>query len=302
MEATAERPGISGDKPIVIAGPTASGKSDLALSLAQEFGGTIINADALQVYDCWRVLTARPDRKTERTVPHALYGHVEKSQVYSVGSWLREVAPLLKGPRQTLPIIVGGTGLYLSSLISGLSDVPEVSPDIRAEADNLVLSNGYEVLLNELKKSDPATVARLDRMNPARVQRAWEVWRATGRGLAHYQDQAAPPLLPLSACTALLIDAPREDLTPRIEARFRRMVRHGALDECRRMMDDWNPGLPSSRAIGARELIAHLKGDISLDQAITLATIATRQYAKRQRSWFRARMGNWTRLSMTSAG
>ena len=300
MENTINSLNIPADKPIVIAGPTASGKSDLALGLAQKFNGMIINADALQVYECWRVLTARPDHQAEQSAPHKLYGHVGKHQSYSVGDWLRDVAIYLHPPHQKLPIIVGGTGLYLSSLTNGLADVPKIPDEIRDEAENILKTEGYTYFLTELEKCDPTTVSRLDTQNPVRVQRAWEVYRATGKGLSFYQDQTPAPLLSLDACTPLLIDAPREDLTPRIEARFRKMVTHGALAECRHMMHDWAPEMPSSRAIGARELIAHLRGEITLDTAIDLATIATRQYAKRQRSWFRARMSDWTSVGMTA--
>ncbi|WP_137700589.1 tRNA (adenosine(37)-N6)-dimethylallyltransferase MiaA [Marimonas lutisalis] len=278
---------IPADRPVLIAGPTASGKSSLALHIAEGQGGTIINADALQVFANWDVLTARPPRVDLARAPHALYGHVPGDATYSVGHWLRDLRPLLA---QTRPIIVGGTGLYFTALTEGLADIPETPPAIRAEADARIAAEGHAALLEEL---DAETTSRIDTLNPMRVQRAWEVQRTTGRGLASWQDETPPPLLPLSNCTALLLDASKDWLTPRIEARFDLMLRDGALDEARANLPGWDPALPSSRAIGAPELIAHLQGQLTLNQAREAAIISTRQYAKRQRTWFRARMAAW---------
>lgn len=273
-------------RPVLIAGPTASGKSALALRIAEAQGGVIVNADALQVFANWRILTARPDAAVLARAPHALYGHVPGDAAYSVGHWLRDLAPFL----DRRAIIVGGTGLYFSALTEGLADIPPTPAAIRAAADKTPL----EAMLAAL---DPATAARIDRQNRARVQRAYEVQRATGRGLASWQDDTPPPLLPLRDCTALMIDAPKDWLTPRIEHRFDAMLAAGALDEARANLATWDPALPSSRAIGAPELIAHLRGEISLGQARAAAIVATRQYAKRQRTWFRARMRSWRHLS-----
>lgn len=287
-------PDIPPDRPVLIAGPTASGKSALALAIAETGGGVIVNADAIQVFANWRVLTARPSPREEARAAHRLYGHVPGDAAYSVGHWLREVAPLLHdGPR---PIIVGGTGLYFSALTEGLADIPPTPPDIRAEADARLARTGLTSLLADL---DDATLARLDTRNPMRVQRAWEVQRTTGRTLAAWQDATPPPLLPLADAAAYVIDAPKAFLTPRIEQRFDAMLAQGALDEARANLSGWDAARPSSKAIGAPELIAHLRGAQSLDEARAAATIATRQYAKRQRTWFRARMRNWQWIPAT---
>ncbi len=284
---------IAPDRPVLIAGPTAAGKSALALAIAEAHGGRIINADALQVYANWRILTARPSPDEEARAPHALYGHVARDRAYSVGAWLRDLAPLLAGgPR---PIIVGGTGLYFSALTQGLADIPPVPATIRARADALMAAHGPAALLDDL---DPATSARIDRRNPVRIQRAWEVQAATGRGLAAWQDETPAPLLPLADCTALVLHADRDWLAARIEARFDAMLAAGALDEARANLPGWDPALPSAKAIGAPELIAHLRGEMPLDQARARAIIASRQYAKRQRSWFRARMQGWRALAL----
>ncbi|GAB4388865.1 tRNA (adenosine(37)-N6)-dimethylallyltransferase MiaA [Albidovulum sp.] len=279
-------------RPVLIAGPTASGKSALALALAERQGGVIVNADALQVWSCWRILTARPDAADEARAPHRLYGHLDGAADYSVGHWLRELAPILAGPER--PIIVGGTGLYLSALTEGLAEIPPTPPAIRAEADRRRAREGAAALAAEL---DPATAARIDLRNPARVRRAWEVLRATGRGLADWQAAPAPPLLPLAAATALVIEADRDWLARRIDRRFERMIAAGALEEVAANLPRWDPGALWTRAIGAPELVAHLRGEMTLAAAVAAAQAASRQYAKRQRSWFRARMRAWRRVA-----
>jgi len=287
-------------RPVLIAGPTASGKSALALRIAVAQGRVVINADALQVHACWSVLTARPPADDLAQAPHHLYGHVPRGAEYSVGHWLREVAPLLA--RHPDAVIVGGTGLYLSALTEGLATIPPTPPEIRARADALLREQGPQALLAGL---DAQTAARIDRQNPARIQRAWEVLQATGRGLAAWQADTGPPLLPLNDATALVLMPARDWLNDRISARFAAMLRAGALDEARAALPHWpaDAGLPSAplwtRAIGAAELIAHLQGQISLERAQADATLATRQYAKRQRSWFRNRMKAWQRLALS---
>ncbi|WP_422000461.1 tRNA (adenosine(37)-N6)-dimethylallyltransferase MiaA [Roseovarius mucosus] len=279
---------IHPDRPVLIAGPTASGKSALAMHIARTQGGVIVNADALQVYENWRILSARPSPEDAATVPHRLYGHIGAQDDYSTGHWLREVAAILQTPARA--IIIGGTGLYFNALTEGLAEIPPTPPALRAEADHLMATHGLSTLLAAL---DPTTLARIDTRNPMRVQRAWEVQRATGHGLAAWQDDTPPPLLPLTACTPLLITANKDWLNARIARRFDAMLAAGALDEVRANLPLWNPALPSMKAIGAPELIAHLRGEMTLDQAREAATIATRQYAKRQRTWFRARMRAW---------
>ncbi len=283
---------IPPDHPVLIAGPTASGKSALAMRIAESDGGIIVNADAIQVYDNWRVLTARPSADDEARLPHHLFGHIAFDQPYSAGQWLRDVAPLLTG--KIRPIIVGGTGLYFSALTEGLADIPETPPHIRAEADALRTSGQWEKMLEDL---DTATRDRIDTQNPMRVQRAWEVLKTSGQNLAQWHDATPPALLPLSQVTPIVLQAPKDWLNDRIQRRFDQMLDQGALDEARANLPHWNPALPSSKAIGAPELIAHLQGHLSLDAARSAATIATRQFAKRQRTWFRARMQKWAILT-----
>lgn len=279
--------------PVLIAGPTASGKSALALEIAARQGGVIVNADALQVWAPWRILTARPTLEEETRAPHRIYGHVGAGSDYSVGHWLREVAPLLAAPER--PIIVGGTGLYLTALTEGLADIPATPPDVRAEADSRMQAEGPEPMLAEL---DPETAGRIDRLNPARIQRAWEVQRATGRGLAAWQDDTGPPLLPLDRAQAIVLTPDRDWLAHRIDKRFDRMLDDGALDEVRAVLPHWDPAALWAKAIGAPELVAHLRGEMTLDEARASAQTASRQYAKRQRTWFRSRMRDWRPVAM----
>jgi tRNA dimethylallyltransferase len=282
---------LSVELPILIAGPTASGKSALALEIAEHRGGQIVNADALQVYDGWRVLTARPSETDEARVPHALYGHVPFTGTYSTGQWLRDVVPLLtSGPR---PIILGGTGLNFAALTEGLADIPPTPPAIRTQADALPLAR----MLADLDREDPVIAARIDRANRMRVQRAWEVLRATGRPLSDWQADTPAPALPLVACQPLVLDADPAWLNARIETRFDAMLASGALQEARAVLPLWDRARGARKAIGGPELIAHLRGEISLEAARDAAIIGSRQYAKRQRTWFRARMGNWRRIS-----
>lgn len=292
MTGTALPAGLRPDLPVLIAGPTASGKSALALAIAEAQGGVIVNADALQVYACWQILTARPSAAEQARAPHALYGHLGRDAPWSVGHWLRAVAPLLHGSSR--PILVGGTGLYFSALTEGLAEIPPTPPEVRFEADARRARLGIAALLAEL---DPATAAKIDRLNPARVQRAWEVQAATGRGLAAWQGETPPPLLPLSAAQPFVLEAPPAWLGPRIDRRFDAMLAAGALEEARAELPFWDPARPSARAIGAPELIAHLRGALSLAEAASAAKIATRQYAKRQRTWFRNRLGAWPPLA-----
>ncbi|MGV6847761.1 MAG: tRNA (adenosine(37)-N6)-dimethylallyltransferase MiaA [Marinibacterium sp.] len=278
---------IPADRPILIAGATASGKSDLALRIADTIGGVIVNADASQVYACWQIVTARPDAADLARAPHALYGHVPCDAAYSAGAWLRDVRPLLDGGQR--PIIVGGTGLYFRMLTHGMAPVPPVPADIRARGDALAL----EALIAGI---DEATRAGIDTANRARVQRAWEVQTATGLGLAHWQAQTPPPVLALENTLPLVVDIPKDRLEARIRSRFDRMLAAGALDEVRAMLDRYDPALPAHRAIGVPELVAHLRGELTLSQATEAASIATRQFAKRQRTWFRSKMADWHRV------
>ena len=277
---------ISREAPVLIAGPTASGKSALAMELAARDGRVVVNADALQVYGNWRVLTARPSAEEESALPHALYGHITRDRAYSVGDWLRDLAPLLTRPI----VIVGGTGLYFQALTQGLAEIPATPPQVRAEADMRRKAQGFEAMLAEL---DPETAARIDRHNPMRVQRAWEVLRATGRGLASWQAATGAPPVPLDQAVALVLVPDVPWLDARIARRFRVMLDAGALEEARAELPLWDPALPSAKAIGAPDLIAHLRGETTLGQAEASAILASRQYAKRQRTWFRSHRAGW---------
>lgn len=282
-------PDIDPDLPVLIAGPTASGKSALALEIAARQGGLIVNADASQIFDCWRVITARPSAQEEAQAPHALYGHIGFDAEYSAGHWLREVLPLLNGPERV--IIVGGTGLYFTALTEGMAEIPATPPAVRAEGDTMPL----EALRAEL---DPDTASRIDLQNRARVQRAWEVLKATGRPLASWQDDTPDPALPLTHCTALVLNSDKSWLEARIRNRFGLMLDQGAMAEIVAMQDRYDPSLPSCKAIGVPELMGYASGLLTLQEAEEQAAIATRRFAKRQRSWFRARMKEWHQLDL----
>ena len=275
-------------RPVLIAGATASGKSALALEIAAQLGGVIVNADALQVYSGWRILTARPTAAEESRAPHALYGHVPNPESYSVGDWLRDIGPVLSGDKR--PIIVGGTGLYFRALTEGLADIPPTPASIRAQSAELLFRGGLHTMLQDL---DAETRARIDVQNPMRVARAWEVLQSTGQSIRSWQAKTPPPLLPLEACHALHLTSPVDWLNDRLKRRFDIMIAEGALDEARSNLETWEPRWQSSQAIGAPELIAHLQGQISLDEAKTRAVTASSQFAKRQRTWFRKRMVAW---------
>lgn len=289
-------PGLDPDRHIVIAGPTASGKSALALAIAEAQGGTIVNADALQIWSCWRILTARPPASDEARAPHALYGHVAPGQAYSVGDWLAEVSGLMARASGRL-IITGGTGLYLSALTRGLAVIPPVPAQIRAEADAILAAGGLARMIGDL---DTTSRDRIDLQNPARVQRAWEVLTATGRGIADWQAETPPPLIGADQGQFLVMNSDRDWLAERIARRFAQMLAQGALDEVRAILPQWDPRAQWAKAIGAPELIAHLEGRLELDEAVERAIIATRQYAKSQRIWFRGRMKDWRHINIGS--
>ncbi len=282
--------------PILIAGPTASGKSALALRLAHQFDGCIINADALQVYDCWSVLSACPDSDEQAQAPHHLYAHIGKHTPYSAGHWLRDVQSVLQASDKR-PIIIGGTGLYFTALTKGLAAIPEIPADIRAQGDDIRLTLGKDGFITDLQTDDPETLATLDQNNPARLQRAWEVLRTTDKGLSKWHAETPPPLVDPAKSAKIVLNSDRDWLAERIERRFDLMMDHGALDEVRNYITDgWDSTLPSAQAIGARELVAYLNGELDLETAITNAKAQTRQYAKRQRTWFRSKMANWHRI------
>lgn len=276
-------------KPLLIAGPTASGKSAYALEAAARGGGVIINADASQVYDGWRVLTARPSAEEEAQAQHLLYGHVDPSVRYSTGDWLRDIAPLLDGER---PIIVGGTGLYFKALTEGLAEIPQPDAATRDMVSQRLSDNGCETLAADLSARDPDTAAKIDLANPMRVVRALEVLEGTGRGLAAWWAETPPPLV--GEAEKVLIEPDRDTLYARCDARFDKMIEAGALDEARAMMArGLPPGLPAMKAVGAPELFAYLRGEMTIEDAAARAKQATRNYAKRQMTWMRNQMKDW---------
>ncbi len=285
-------------RPILLAGPTACGKSALALSLARRTQACVINADALQIYACWKILTARPGPDELEVCPHALYGHVGIAERYSVGRWVRELEAVLEdcAARGIRPIIVGGTGLYFTALTEGLAEIPEIPAEVR-KAGNRIRAETPWKLVHELKEKDPVTAASIDLRNAARTQRAWEVLTATGIGLRTWLDRPHRPLLPLGDAAAFVMEGPSAWLRARIENRFAEMLEKGAIEECRAVLDaGYDPDTPSCRALGARELMSFIAGDLPLEAAVERAVIRTRQYAKRQRTWFRNRMQGWTRV------
>ena len=280
--------GLNSGKPVLITGPTACGKSDLAMLIAKRFGGVVINADAIQVYGAFRKLTARPSELEEQSVPHHLYGHVGYDQTYSVGEWLRALAPLLAANRR--PIITGGTGLYFQALTTGLVQIPPIDSAIISRSKQLLDEQGHQVMAEQL---DAETFEKIDLRNPMRVQRAWQVLHGTGQGLAAWQNVKPSPLLALNETVPILFDVDRDWLCRRIEHRFEKMLYTGALEEVRAILPYWHPDLPCAKAIGAPQLVAYLRNEISLATAKRQATIATQQFAKRQRTWFRSKMAKW---------
>jgi tRNA dimethylallyltransferase len=273
---------------LIVAGPTASGKSALALELAERFRGTIINADAMQVYRELRVLTARPTPEDEARIPHVLYGVRPAAEPGSVAWWRNAALAEMDRAREAgrLPILTGGSGLYFASMTQGLADIPCPGAEARTEARTLLKQIGPAALHARLAEADPATACRLRPTDSQRIARAWEVWRGTGIGLAAWQT-SAPRTSPWR-CAAILLDPPRAELRAAIEARLEVMLEAGALDEVRALLAlGLDPTLPAMRAHGVPELSAHLRGELTLQEAIDRIRLVTGQYTKRQATWFR---------------
>jgi tRNA dimethylallyltransferase len=273
---------------LIVAGPTASGKSALALELAERLRGTIINADAMQCYCGLRVLTARPTPEDEARAPHRLYGVRSAAEPGSVAWWrdaaLAEMAAAREAGR--LPILTGGSGLYFASLTEGLAAIPDPGPEARAEARSLLKEIGPAALYARLAATDPATAVRLRPTDGQRIARAWEVWIGTGTSLAEWQTRAGPRAPWRFA--AIFIDPPRTELRTAISARLKAMLRDGALDEVRALLAlNLDPALPAMRAHGVPELSAYLRGEATLEEARRRIELATGQYTKRQATWFR---------------
>jgi tRNA dimethylallyltransferase len=290
---------------VLIAGPTASGKSALALALAQKTGGVIINTDSMQVYRDLRIITARPTADEEAEVPHRLYGHVDAAVNFSAGHWVTDAAKVLAEARgqNRLPIFVGGSGLYFKALTRGLSAVPPIAPEVREAVRARLERDGVEALHAELALRDPASAERLKPRDRTRIARALEVAEATGRSLTDWHRDGLPPLLPPGTFSALFLEPDREQLYARIDARFDAMLQSGALEEvaglATRKLDTL---LPAMKAHGVPALMAHLRGEITLSEAATIGRADTRHYAKRQFTWFRHQLPEFEWVKSEEAG
>ncbi|HVI51083.1 MAG TPA: tRNA (adenosine(37)-N6)-dimethylallyltransferase MiaA [Candidatus Sulfotelmatobacter sp.] len=286
-------------KAIVVAGPTASGKSALALTLAEQLNGVVINADSMQIYDVLRVVTARPSVEDEARAPHRLYGMLQPAELCSAGRWRSMAAAEMETAwaEGRLPVVVGGTGLYLRALVQGLSPIPDIPDDVRQAARALFEQMGNEAFHALLASRDPVIAARLHPSNSQRLVRAWEVAEATGRTLSDWQTE--PPADTLDAAFHTILIAPeREALYAGCDRRFEIMMEQGALDEVRRITAlNLDPALPAMKALGVPELAAHLAGRVTLQHAVAQAQQSTRNYAKRQSTWFRHQLQTDTVLS-----
>jgi tRNA dimethylallyltransferase len=288
---------------ILIAGPTASGKSALALRLAEQLGGTIINADSMQVYGDLRIITARPTPDEEARVPHLLYGHVDAAENYSAGRWCVDAAAAIAAVTGAgrVPVLVGGTGLYFKALIQGLAAVPPIPAGIRAAVRDR-LQEGVASLYAELLLHDPQAARRLMPGDRARITRALEVVLATGRPLADWHREGLPPSIDAANVIKIFLDVDRAELYRRIDARFDAMLAAGALDEVRELAArQLDPSLPAMKAHGVPWLIRHLAGEITRDEAAEGGKRDTRRYTKRQATWFRHQLPDWQWLAPEDA-
>lgn len=277
-------------KAVLIAGPTASGKSALALELALNASGIVINADSMQVYRDLRVITARPTEDQEARVPHRLYGHVDAAVNFSAGAWVTDAAQMLEEAQAEgrLPIFIGGTGLYFKALTAGLSVVPPIPAEVREDVRARLEENGVDALHAELARRDPRAAERLNLRDRTRIARALEVVEATGRSLLDWHHEGQPPLLPKDRFRAVFLAPERGELYARIDARFDAMLGAGALAEVERLAArHLDPLLPAMKAHGVPALFRHLRGELSLEQAAIIGRADTRHYAKRQFTWFR---------------
>ena len=275
---------------LVIAGPTASGKSGLALRVAEELNGVVINADSMQVYSDLRVLTARPSAADEARVPHKLYGTRDGAEACTAAAWAKDAAGEILAAQQAkkLPIVAGGTGLYLKALMEGLSDIPDIPAEVRLAARRLRLEHGNDALYDSLREKDPEGAAKLKPKDRQRVLRAWEVVQATGTPLHAWQANPVVPLLRDTTFHSILFQPPREDLYAACDGRFEAMLEAGAPAEVEALMArQLDPTLPVMKALGVQELAAYLAGQCSREDAVTKAQQHTRNYAKRQNTWFR---------------
>jgi tRNA dimethylallyltransferase len=281
---------------ILIAGPTASGKSALALTLAEQLGGVVINADSMQVYRDLRIITARPAAGEEARVPHRLFGHVDAAENYSVGHWCRDAAAAIEQARSEgrIPIVAGGTGLYFKALVQGLAGVPPIPADIREGVRRRLADEGIAPLHAELMRLDPAGAGRLIPGDRARITRALEVVLSTGRPIAAWHRDGTPPPAHVSDAIKIFLAVPRAELYRRIDCRFDAMLEAGALVEVRALAArELSPSLPAMKAHGVPWLIRHLAGEIGLADAAAGTKRDTRRYTKRQGTWFRHQLPDW---------
>ena len=283
---------------VLICGPTASGKSALALELARELGGVVINADSMQVYAELRIITNRPTPAEEAGAPHRLYGFRPAREPYSAALWLADVKAALDEAKACgrPPIVVGGTGLYFKALTEGLSDIPDIPEEIRARYRIAAQTEPPQALHAELSRRDPLTAARLRPSDPQRIVRALEVLEATGRPLAEWQATREPPLLPLAQAFPLVMSVDRAELYRRCDARFDAMIAEGAIEEARAVAAlGLDPALPAMRAVGLSPLLAYSRGEIAFEEAAERSKTNTRNYAKRQISWINSNFITWNK-------
>lgn len=281
--------GASRDALLLILGPTASGKSALAADVAAAVGGAVINTDSMQVYRDLDILTARPEPELQQRAPHCLYGFQDAAEPFSAARWAVRAAAEIRECWYSgqVPVLCGGTGLYVRSLLRGFAPIPDIAPEFRAEAMQMLAAAGAPALHERLATVDPSTAARLQPGDSQRLVRAWEVWRATGRSLSDWQAEPDEPVIRARTFTVVL-DPPRADLYARCDARFDMMIDAGALAEVEALRErSLAPDLPAMKALGVPELLAFLAGDMTLEAARAAAQMATRRYAKRQGTWFR---------------
>ncbi len=285
---------------ILIAGPTASGKSAAALTLAERYGGAIVNTDSMQGYSILNVLTARPGAVELARAPHLLYGHVHPRTPYSTGAWLRDVMRLISSGEleQGRPIFVGGTGLYFRALVEGISEMPDIEPHVRERWRYRLGQDGPGRLHTILLREDTRAGMSIQASDGQRIARALEVLESSGRSILDWQAERGKPLIDRQSARFLVLEPERAALVGRIEARFDRMIEAGALAEVEQLTAlDLDPSVPAMKAIGVRQLQAAMAGTIGFPEAIGLAKIASRQYAKRQATWFRHQLGpQWQRV------
>lgn len=289
---------------MLIAGPTASGKSALALDLAERVGGVVLNADSMQVYGDLSIITARPSAADLLRAPHRLYGHVDADTDYSVGRWVEDARAAISAAKAEgrVPILVGGTGLYFRALTQGLAAIPAIPEEVRARVRGAAEGEPTERLHARLLAVDPETGARLGPNDRQRILRAIEVLEATGRPLAQWQTDAQPPILPAERCVHLVLSMERDDLRRRIDGRFRAMLDAGALEEVARLASRrLDPTRTVLKAHGVPALMRHLAGQMSLDAAAEEGQSDTRRYAKRQETFFRHQMPDWPRAAPEAA-